>query len=149
MIWYVLIFLGCIVEGEFTLVAAGFGVHHQALDAQLLVPLAWPAAFLGDWLFFELGRRNGGRLIESRPAFGLRAEKLGNWMKRFPIFAVFLLRFQIGMRMIGHFSLGAGSIGRFRYLAINLAACFVWAICIVHLCIWFAGLFSGILATFS
>lgn len=146
MFWYVLVALGSFLEGEFTLVAAGFAVHHRALDPRIIMIVAGPAAFLGDWLFFEIGRRRGDQILHRWPGPGRRALLFGRFMKRFPILAIFFLRFQIGFRMMSNFSLGTSEISRGKYLVLNFLASVLWSVTIVSFCVWFARVFSAILS---
>ncbi len=138
MLWYLVIFLGTIFEGELVLVLAGFAVYRQQLDLPGVVIAAALGAFAGDLLFFELGRVRGQALFQRYRWLGRRADTLAKMLARFPLVAIFLLRFQIGMRMIGNFSMGCSGLLHARYLPLNLIACVLWSGLLSWLCLIFA-----------
>lgn len=140
------ILIGCLLEGEFCLLAATFlATTGTWTDA----PVAWTicafvGAFLGDLAGFEFGRRSGGGLLARYPKWQERADRIGAFLARYSLVAVVLLRFQIGCRTLGHYCLGRGQVTRTVYLPLSLAACLAWALAIPPLCRWFWQL-TGIL----
>ncbi len=150
MFWiYFLALFGCLVEGEFTLLAICFLLHAQDVAPPLiaLAALAVIGAFLGDWACFELGRRNGTQLTQRWPRIQTILETVGGFIKRAPVIALPILRFQIACRMVGNLSLGMGSLNRSAYLIFNGVACVAWAAVIVPLCSYFAQFMTQLLAT--
>ena len=143
MTWYLLIFLGTFLEGELTLVLSGFAIYHGVLWLPAVAGVSVFGGFLGDWFFFELGRRKGYVVKRRWPKIahsGLRVTKL---LSRYPSLFLFILRFQIGMRMVGHFSLGmGGSLEKQRFLVLNFLASIVWAVFLTILCYYFAQIMS-------
>ena len=140
MFWYLLIFVGTLLEGEFTLVLIGFVRVDHPLDTFWLHGLSFAGVFLGDLLFFHLGRSRGKTLLARWPKLASRAEGAATWLNKYPTAAIFILRFQIGFRMAGNFALGMGGAKMGRYLLLNALACAVWAWVINYLCLWFAGM---------
>lgn len=145
MIWYPLIFFGVFFEGEFTLVLAGFGVVSLGLWMPGVALIAAVAGFLGDWFFYELGRSRGEVVQRRWPKLVRRGMRLTQLFSKFPSLFLFILRFQIGMRMVGNFSIGMGGhIEKKRYLFLNSLACVVWAVAITVLCFYFAQIMSAL-----
>jgi len=137
MIWAPLILIGTILEGELTLLVACLGAIYGDL---LLVPIALlgsVGAFLGDWLFFELGRRNGEALLRRFRWLRGRFDRFAELLAKKPVLTLFILRYQIGMRMVGNFLLGSSEIDRRRYLELNAIACLSWGIAITVIGYWF------------
>ena len=137
MLWYLLILIGTFVEGEFTLIAATAGVLWSNLQIIHLVWIAWLGSFLGDILFFQLGRSHGASFKARLPKLGERMDRVVSLLAKRPLLTIFILRFQIGMRMMGNFSLGCSSMDRSRYLKLNLIACLVWSLFTTALCYYF------------
>ena len=137
--WYLLIAVGTFLEGEMVMIAAAVGVYNNHLSMSWVVAAALVGSFSGDWCWFELGRRKGEGWLENRPKWKPRLQGVSRFLQKHPIFSIFLLRFQIAMRMAGNFTLGYGELGRVRYLALTFAACFLWAWTIAQLCFWFIG----------
>lgn len=136
---YPIALFGCLVEGEFTLLAICLFLNAQATTPPL-VPLAAMAAigaFFGDWTCFELGRRHGNQLTQRWPRIQIILNTVGGFIKGAPVIALPILRFQIACRMVGNLSLGMGNLDRSRYLIFNGVACIAWAAVIVPLCFYF------------
>ncbi len=138
VVWYLLIFIGTFFEGEFTLVAAGFAVEAGYFRLTPIMIIAFFGAFLGDWCLFEIGRNKASYLLRHLPSLKDKGARVGRLLNRFPILTLFILRFQIGLRMVGNFSMGMGTLSRKRYLPLNLIACLLWSMVISEICIWFA-----------
>ena len=146
MHWYLLILIGTVVEGEFTLVAAGFGVVNGGLENPAIMAVAAAGAFLGDALFFELGRRKGEVICKRWPWFGIRAKRISVLLEKRPELTLLILRFQIGLRSAGNLTVGMSDLKRGRYYPINGFACVLWAVFIVLLCHWFARFMTALWA---
>jgi membrane protein DedA with SNARE-associated domain len=136
--WYLLILIGTFIEGEFTLVAAGFGAANGVLHNPTIMVFAAGGAYAGDLFFFELGRRKGDVICRRWPWFGHRAKRISVLLAKRPELTLLILRFQIGLRSAGNLTVGMSGLNRKRYLLINAVACVLWAIGIVLLCHWFA-----------
>jgi len=127
---YLLLFFGCFVEGEITVIGGVIAVHYHWLRLEGVMLSCLLGAFAGDVFFFELGRRKGQILTARWPRLRPRLEKISRFLDKYPTAAVLLLRFQIAMRTVGNFALGLGTIPRRRYLILNLLASILWAIII-------------------
>lgn len=128
------IFVGTLVEGEFTMLVAGYGAYKGALAMPVVVAAAWAGSFLGDWVFFEWGKRRGIAWFQRMPRLHQRIHKLTAYVEKHPVPALFILRFQIAMRMIGCFTVGASALDRETFLKVNALACLCWAVVIGALC---------------
>ncbi len=135
--WHAWVCLGAFAEGELTVLAAAFAVNRGWLSGGPLPYVAFAGAFLGDWFFFELGRRKGEAWLEDKPKTRRLVSSVSGFLAKYSWGALFILRFQIACRMAGNFALGAGDLGRGRYLALNGVACALWAIAIPKLCLFF------------
>ena len=147
MLWYVLILLGTIVEGEFVLLLAAYFAVQGHLAPNTVAAFAAIGAFVGDLTFFELGRHKGDAFFQKRPGLAKRAAKISRLLTRWPLISVFLLRFQIGMRSLGNFAMGSGKMNRNHYLLLAPPACLLWAWCLSWLCFYFMTLMVPIWST--
>lgn len=145
MIVYPLTFLAALIEGELSLLILAFWIDAWQVPLTILVPLAATGAFIGDAVCFELGRRKGTAWLETYPKLRRRVEKTGSFLGKTSWLMIPLLRFQLGMRMAGHFSLGMGEMPRQRYSLINAVSCTLWSVVILPLCVWFTPLFLKLL----
>lgn len=142
LFWYLLIVLGTAAEGEVVLLAAGYAVFQGKLDLYPVMVAAFSGACLGDSFWFELGRRRGDRIMARWPALRSRGEPLVRLLKKFALFAILILRFQIGMRSLGHLAFGMSDLPRKRFWMVTLIAAAIWAVLISYICYLFMGLMA-------
>ena len=124
---YLAIVLGTFLEGESTLVLAGFLSH----DAHLKFTGVILAAFIGtlgaDQMYFHIGRRKGKAYIESKPRLKAKSRKIMRLLDRHHLFLILGFRFFYGFRIITPVVLGTTSVSSLRYLALNSVSVFAWA----------------------
>lgn len=142
---YLLIFLASLIEGEFSLLVLAYFFEAWQVNMNVAVPMAAAGAYAGDALFFEWGRRKGSAWLQRFPKLRHRMERTGGFLARNHWFTIPFLRFQIGLRMLGNYSLGLGELTRRRYYALQIVTCLLWAAVIVPLCAWFTPFFMNIL----
>jgi hypothetical protein len=66
---YLITFFSALIEGETILTLGGLAAHRGYLHLPLLIVLAALGSFLGDQIYFLIGRRFGQRLIARFPRF--------------------------------------------------------------------------------
>lgn len=138
-LWLLLVFFATFVEGEFSILGITLLMYqeHCPISQVQLILTAALGAFLGDLFFYELGRRYGVEALARWPWVQRQIDRVSRFLSKYPTIAIILLRFQIGMRSIGNYCLGAGEVPRWRYLMLNGASCALWAVVIAPLCIEF------------
>ncbi len=125
---YVAVFIGCLLEGEMVLVLAGFAAQIGYLSLPAVMATAAVAGFIGDEMWFFVGRRHGERmlaklprLLKARPYVARKLERYGTWV-------VFFVRFAIGLRIASPVILGASGMPPSRFTPANAAGALVWSI---------------------
>lgn len=136
--WYALLLLGTLLEGEVSMLIACWGAHTGVLQPISLAAVASLGAWIGDALAFELGRRRGHAILDARPKWRAHTEKMQRWMARYPALCLLLLRWQIGLRIVGNAVLGMSPLSRIHYLALNAVACVLWAAGVTAVGLYFA-----------
>jgi membrane-associated protein len=134
------LFVGFVLPGETAAilggVAAGFG--HVPLPAILAVAIV--AAIVGDSVGYEIGRRYGTRLLETRPLVR-RRERIDAARRKLAARggpAVFAARFVAFLRSTMPFLAGLSRMRYRTFLAYNAAGGIAWSTGIV-----LAGFFAG------
>lgn len=121
------IFLGCVAEGESAAIIGGFFAHQRILEPWHVFVAAFVGAFLGDTLFFVLGRRFSGnkwvRLLRRRPGFS-HAYRM---VQAHPNLFVLSNRYIYGLRLVGGIAAGLSTIPVLRFAGLNALSAFVWA----------------------
>ena len=124
---YAAIALGAFFEGETVLVLGGLAAH----QGYLALPGVWAAAFFStlcaDLVWFHLGRAKGPALLEKRPAWKARSEKLFARVHRHQNLVLLSFRFVYGLRTLTPLALGATGISRLRFLLLDFLGAGAWA----------------------
>jgi membrane protein DedA with SNARE-associated domain len=124
------VLLGCILEGETILLLASASAHLGLLDIREVVPVAAIGAFIGDNVFFLLGRRWGVHVTERVPWLARVVPRVDRLLARWRWGAVVVLRFTYGLRTGGPMLLGAGTMPLWEFVAANALGATIWAVAI-------------------
>jgi membrane-associated protein len=123
------LFVGFVLPGETAAVLGGViaGTSHS-VEIALLVPIVVLAAIIGDSTGYEIGRRFGPRLLQTRPArrHADRIESARSLIQRRGPAAVFLGRFVSFLRAMVPTLAGVSELPYLRFLAYNAAGGLVW-----------------------
>ena len=127
---YVAVFVGTLLEGESVLILAGLAAHLGYLALPGVMITAVVGSFLGDQVFFYLGRRYGPALLRRFPMLAARAARMQKLLQRFHLPLILGVRFLYGLRTVGPMVIGMSGIAWPRFFLLNLIGAIVWAITI-------------------
>jgi len=125
---YPVVFAGTLLEGETVLVLAGVAAHLGYLSFAHVVAVAALGGFLGDQIYFFLGRRYGVALLDRFPAAKAVAPRVDALVVKYRALVVPLLRFTYGVRTVGPILIGAGRMKPLEFAALNAAGAAAWAL---------------------
>lgn len=128
---YLALFLGAFLEGETVLALGGLAAQHGYLSFALVVTVAVAGGFVGDQLYFFIGRRYGERVLARFPALARRAPRVRELLRRYDALALIAVRFLYGLRIVGPILIAACGIARWRLALFNLIGALLWAPLIV------------------
>jgi membrane protein DedA with SNARE-associated domain len=127
---YLALFVGTFLEGETILVMAGYAAHRGYLSLFWVLVIAMAGGFMGDQLYFHLGRRHGWNILERFPDLAPRARRVQVLLDRYHLPLILGIRFMYGLRIAGPLAIGMSSVGWLRFFALNLLGAIIWAILI-------------------
>ncbi len=130
---YPVIFVWTFFEGETVVIFGGYAAYSQILDTSWLFFLAWVGSFLGDQLWFYLGRYYGPKLLDRYPKWGRGSRHVSNLMHRYGVWFILSFRFVYGVRNVSSFTIGMVHYPRLKFLGLNFVAAGVWAVAFVAL----------------
>jgi membrane protein DedA with SNARE-associated domain len=119
--------LGAILEGETVLLLGGFFAHRGYMNPVAVWAVAALGAFVGDQIWFWLGREHGPRLLERFPRLAAGVARADPVIARHPAVAAISVRFLYGLRLAGPIALGMTSIPATVFAVANAAGAAVWA----------------------
>ncbi len=126
---YWVTFVGALLEGETILALAGLAAQRGYLHWPALVLLGAIGGFVGDQIYFVIGRRGGARLLERFPRFRSRAARVAAMIERHPELAVIGVRFLYGLRTIGPAAIGMSGIAWWHFALLNAVGAAIWSVC--------------------
>lgn len=124
---YLAIFAGSFFEGETVLMLGAYAVHQHLMNFWTLIAAAMLGSFIGDQFYYQLGRRYGQKLLQNKPEFAEKFTKASRFIDRFPVLTILLMRFAWGFRTVLPIAVGLKAYPVWKYMLINVAACFIWA----------------------
>jgi membrane protein DedA with SNARE-associated domain len=124
---YVAVFVGTLLEGESVLILAGVAATLGYLSLPMIIITATVGSFLGDQVFFYLGRRYGPELLQRFPILATRAERMQKLLRRFHLPLILGVRFLYGLRTVGPMVIGMSGITWAQFFVLNLIGASVWA----------------------
>jgi membrane protein DedA with SNARE-associated domain len=121
------VFLGCMAEGESAAILGGFFAHQGIFVLWQAYLVAFVGAFIGDNIFFALGRRYSDHhyvlRLRAKPGFAHAYAML----QKHPDVFVLTNRYIYGLRTVGGIAAGFSSISVPRFLLLNGISALVWA----------------------
>lgn len=125
--FYIGIFLWTFLEGETIVIFGGYAAYHGIVDPIKLLLGAWFGSFLGDQVWFFLGRRYGEALMTRFPKWRPKVEIALDLLYEFKTLFILSFRFIYGIRNVSSFAVGLSEISWARYSATNFIAAGLWA----------------------
>ncbi len=127
---YVAVAVGTFLEGESVLLIAGAAASRGHLAMPTVIAVAALASFLGDQLYFLVGRRYGAALLARYPSLQPRAARVTGLLDRHHLPLILSIRFLYGLRIAGPMAIGMSSVSWSRFLLLNGLAAILWALLI-------------------
>jgi len=124
---YLAVFAGAFLEGETVLALAGLAAYRGYLDLYSVIAVALVAGFLGDQLYFLVGRRNGARILARFPDLQARAHRFDALLARWHAPLIIAIRFMYGFRIVGPVLLGMGRVPSWKFMLYNFIGALIWA----------------------
>ncbi|MBU6258600.1 MAG: VTT domain-containing protein [Burkholderiales bacterium] len=135
---YWVVAAGCLLEGETLLLLAGYAAQRGQLDLGAVFVIAAVCGFIGDQVFFWIGRRRGAAVLARWPHAMQQVEHLNRLIERWRDLVVVLVRFAYGLRIVGPVLIGMSTMSALRFAALNAVGALLWA-ALVSGAGWFFG----------
>jgi membrane protein DedA with SNARE-associated domain len=124
------LFVGFVLPGETAVLLGGVLAHEHKVSLPVIAAVAVLAAIIGDSVGYEVGRRFGTRILDSRPFAQRRdgVEKGRKALRRHGGKAVFLARSTAFLRAVMPGLAGTARMPYRRFLLFNATGGLVWAV---------------------
>jgi len=124
---YIILFIWSIFEGETGLVMAGILSHTGDMNIFLSIIVAALGGFVGDQIYFYLGKINKKWVLKELHAHKRKFAKARLLLRKYGGWVIFFQRFIYGMRTIIPMAIGISGYDPKKYALINFISAFVWA----------------------
>lgn len=124
---YAALFVGTLLEGETLLILAGFAAHQGYLQLHWVIAVALLGGFLGDQIYFWLGRRHGPWVLARFPRLVPVFERANVLIARYHEVLIVGIRFMYGFRTVGPIALGMSPVPGWRFVLFNALGAAIWA----------------------
>ena len=127
---YLAVFLGCFLEGEAILVAAGFFASRGYLDPYAVGTVGFVGAYAGHIFWFWLGRVHGVKLLDRFPKMNRHFGKGIRIFERYGAAAIILTQWLYGLRITCAVIIGMSKIGLVKFFTYQAVSCAIWVVII-------------------
>jgi membrane protein DedA with SNARE-associated domain len=124
---YLITFFSALIEGETILTLGGLAAHRGYLHLPLLIVLAALGSFLGDQIYFLIGRRFGQQLIARFPRFKPAIHRVDALVLRYAGVSAIAIRFLYGLRTVGPIAIGASRMPWHTFALFNAVGAVAWS----------------------
>ena len=127
LLTYPLVLAATFIEGETIVILCGATARTLTINVELLALFAFAGSFLGDQLYYYIGRRYGTPLLNRWPTLAHKIDWAFHLVKDHPTMFILSFRFIYGIRNIAPFVIGISGVSRLRYFILNFIAAQIWA----------------------
>lgn len=121
--------LGCVVEGEVSVLLGAIAAHEQLLRLEGVIAAAFVGTMISDVGFYFAGRHFGRAALAKRSLrWRARARITERLLSRYGTPAILGFRFVFGLRSVAPFVFGMLNIPRWRFLLLSGIGAALWAV---------------------
>ncbi|MBL7849274.1 MAG: DedA family protein [Cyclobacteriaceae bacterium] len=124
---YLALAIGTFLEGETAILVASSLVYSGIFGGVETVFFGFFGSFLGDWMYYLIGRLNGTYFVERRPKLKLRLDPARRFFETHRFQVLISYRFLYGLRAVLPIMIGLTGVRPFHFLAFSVAAGLLWA----------------------
>jgi len=125
---YWVVLAGTLLEGETVLLLAGYAAYSGLLELHWVITVAVFGSFMGDQLWFYLGRTRGASLLAKFPRYAAPAGRAQKLLDKYNTPIILSLRFLYGLRIVLPFVIGMTCrISTLRFQVLNFIGAILWA----------------------
>ena len=124
---YIGIFTGVLLEGELVMLSSVIAAHHHYLNIWVVLAMGISATLFQDLLYFNLGRHQGKKWLNRKPAWQRKFEIVDKRVKKYPVLIFLIYRFAWGFRAITPFVIGTGHVRSGTFYMFSVGTTLLWA----------------------
>jgi len=135
---YLAVLIGTFFEGETVLILGGVSAHRGYLALPWVIACAFIGSFLGDQLYFFIGRAKGDKFLRKYPKWEKKTKKVYALLHKNQVLLILGFRFLYGIRTVVPFVIGSSGIKPLNFLLLNIIGTAIWTL-LFSICGYFFG----------
>jgi membrane protein DedA with SNARE-associated domain len=132
-------FLGAVLEGELSFIAAVQATKMGYLNFNYVLLAVFLGAQAVDWTLYLTGKRGGQAAIDRRPKLKPRFEKMSEAVEQRATALLLAYRFMYGFRIVLPTLFGVVKVPLQRFALFSFISTLLWVLIIGHLGFFFSG----------
>ncbi|UEM05326.1 DedA family protein [Skermanella rosea] len=128
-LFYGVVAVWTFLEGETIVIFSGIAAREGVVNLTLLISCAWIGSFLGDQMYFMLGRHAGTRMLNRYPRWQPGVDRALGLLEKYSTAFILSFRFIYGVRNFSSFAMGMSTMSWRRFALLNFVAAGIWAAC--------------------
>ena len=125
---YFAILLLTFLEGETIVILAGIAAAQDLMSPVLVALSGFAGSFLGDQLYYTIGRRYGHPLLDNKPHLKPKIEWAFRLVRKYQALYILSFRFIYGVRNVSPFVIAISGVTRWRFMLLNALSALIWAV---------------------
>jgi membrane protein DedA with SNARE-associated domain len=124
---YIGVFLGVLMEGELVMLSSVIAAHHHYVNIWVVLVMGISATLFQDLLYFNLGRQQGMKWLNRKPARQKKFETVDKRIRKYPVLIFLIYRFAWGFRAITPFVIGTSQTKSSTFYMFSVGTTLLWA----------------------
>ena len=124
---YLAQFVGMLLEGEISLIAASIAVYQGILTMPGVLIVALIGTQLTDWSHFWMGKYAEKKILSKKPKLAQKVQRVSQYIDKYPYFFLVVYRFIYGFRTVLPIAIGLSKISKSTFAVFSLISTIIWA----------------------
>jgi len=124
---YYVLALGALIQSSVIMIIAGFMANQKNLSLPLVIIIGTCGSFICNQICFYIGRYGKNKVINKKSSWKKKSEVINKFVKKYESYAIIILRFVQGAKIVSSIFFGTTSIKKRKFTALNLIASLIWA----------------------
>ncbi|NQX90164.1 MAG: DedA family protein [Halioglobus sp.] len=130
---YIVVIVGTFLEGETVVILGGISAHRGYLELPWVIASAALGSFVGDQVYFYLGRAKGQEFLAKRPQWQAKSDKVLLLLEKHQTLLIIGSRYMYGLRTVTPFLVGTAKISPLRYFIFDAVGVLIWSVLVSSL----------------
>jgi len=119
-------FVGTLLEGEISMITSVIGARMGYYSFILALVFGFAGSWVSDWFKYFVGRSQGSKLLDKKPALQTKFNKASGWFDKHPLFVLTFYKLFFGMTTVILIMAGLKGISYTRFAFHSAISVAMW-----------------------